>query len=351
MTVVTHKLQLYFFTLLVIGVSILTFFIFRPYLLVLFLAVVLTVSFYPVHLWILKTVKKRESIAASVSVFFIVLLILAPLIFFGVLLFQEAIDLYVQLQGRGGEPGILLSLAKELTHRLGGLSFVDAETIRSIDIRTYLEHGLLWVVDNFAPIFTSIVRSLFILFFLVVALFYCLRDGEMFIKKIITLSPLPDVHDRNIILRLERSVNSVVNGYLLIAVIKGVLTGVGFALFGFSHPVLWGFVGMILAILPVVGAPLVFLPALINLFLSSDYLIFTGLLIWAVGIVGLIDNVLAPFLIERGGVHIHPFFILTSILGGLEVFGPIGFIAGPVILSLLFTLLEVHSLIVKNRKI
>jgi predicted PurR-regulated permease PerM len=348
MTVTTHKLQLYFFTILVIGVSLLTFFIFRPYLLVLFLAAVLSVAFYPVHLWILKSVNQKESVASTISVLLVIILILTPLIFFGVLLFQEAVDLYIQLQSSGGEHGILLSLTEKLTHGLGTLPFVDGDTIRGINVQTYLERSLLWVVENFAPIFSSLLRSLFLLFFLIIALFYCFRDGERFIKKIVALSPLPDVHDRNIISRLELAVNSVINGYLLIAVVKGVLTGVGFALFGFSHPVLWGFVGMILAILPVVGAPLVFIPALISLFLAGKLLVFTGLLIWTVGIVGLVDNVLAPFVIEKG-VHIHPFLILISILGGLETLGPIGFLAGPIALSLLFTLLEIHSLIVKNK--
>ncbi|MCK5060213.1 MAG: AI-2E family transporter [Candidatus Pacebacteria bacterium] len=350
MAATTHKLQLYFFTLLVIGVSLLTFFILRPYLLVLFLAAVITVAFYPVHKWILRFVKERKSLAASISVFLIILLILTPFIFFGTLLFQEAVDLYVTLQDGERGSGIIVSLTEKLTHSLDSLSFIDADTVRNIDINTYFERGLLWVVDNFAPVFTSILRSFFILFFLIFALFYCLRDGEKFIEKIIALSPLPDIHDKNIISRLQLAVNSVINGYLLIAIIKGVLTGVGFALFGFSHPVLWGFAGMILAILPIVGAPLVFIPALISLFLAGKFLVFTGLLIWTVGIVGLIDNVLAPFVIERG-VHIHPFLILISILGGLETLGPIGFIAGPVILSLLFTLLEVYSLIVKKQKI
>jgi predicted PurR-regulated permease PerM len=75
-----------------------------------------------------------------------------------------------------------------------------------------------------------------------------------------------------------------------------------------------------------------------------------GLLIWVVFAVGLIDNILAPYFINRG-VKIHPFLILISVLGGISFFGPVGFIAGPVVLGLLFALLELYPVIMKNKSI
>ncbi|MEK7180205.1 MAG: AI-2E family transporter [Patescibacteria group bacterium] len=343
-----HRLQLYFFFSLILGASLLTFFIFKPYLPILFLALVFAVVFEPIHKYIVRLTGKREGIAAFISVVLIFLLILIPLIFFGILLFQEASNVYVELETSTGVSTLDVALNKVEVFVEDLIPNLSWNVKEHIDFRNYAEQGLLWVLDNFGPFFSGVLRGLIGLFFLMIALFYFLKDGRWFLDSLISISPLPNGSDREILQKLKRAVRSVVNGYLLIAVLQGLLTGIGFAIFSVPNPVLWSFVTMIVSFLPLIGISLVFAPAIVILLLAGNIFAAFGLFLWSVCIVGIVDNILGPIFIERG-VNIHPFLILVSIVGGLEVFGPVGFIAGPVVLSLLFALLEMHVLMFKKR--
>ncbi|MDO8664313.1 MAG: AI-2E family transporter, partial [Candidatus Liptonbacteria bacterium] len=96
-----------------------------------------------------------------------------------------------------------------------------------------------------------------------------------------------------------------------------------------------------------IGTALVLLPAILFLFLNGAVFSGIGLIVWGVGVVGLVDNFLGPKLVERG-IRLHPFLILLSILGGIGFFGPLGFLLGPLALSLLFALLDIYSSLRKN---
>ena len=133
------------------------------------------------------------------------------------------------------------------------------------------------------------------------------------------------------------------------ALIQGILTAVGFALFGVPNPTLWGSVAAIAALVPSVGTALVLFPAILFLYWSGAALSALGLLLWGATAVGLIDNFLGPKLAGRG-MRLHPFLILLSILGGIALFGPIGFLLGPLVLSMLFVLLEIYSVINKEHE-
>jgi predicted PurR-regulated permease PerM len=87
----------------------------------------------------------------------------------------------------------------------------------------------------------------------------------------------------------------------------------------------------------------------VYLLFNGDFVPAIGLLIWGVLAVGLIDNLLGPYLMSRGNT-LHPFLILLAVLGGISVFGPIGFIVGPVIVSLFMVLLELYSIHISDHK-
>jgi predicted PurR-regulated permease PerM len=128
-----------------------------------------------------------------------------------------------------------------------------------------------------------------------------------------------------------------------------VLSGVGFAIFGVPSPIIWAFVASIASFIPSFGTGLVMIPAVIFLFASGSIPSAIGLAIWGLVVVGLVDNLVGPILINRSGFRIHPLFILISVLGGIEFFGIVGFIAGPVIIGLLFALLEIYPFLVKDK--
>ena len=121
---------------------------------------------------------------------------------------------------------------------------------------------------------------------------------------------------------------------------------VGIWIFGIPNATLWGSIAAIAALIPSVGTSLVVLPGVLYLFLFGERFAALGLMIWGMTAVGLIDNILGPHLMKRG-IAIHPFFILLSVLGGLGLFGPVGFLIGPLILALLFALLDIYAKVIK----
>ena len=137
---------------------------------------------------------------------------------------------------------------------------------------------------------------------------------------------------------------SVIKGSIFVALIQGVLTGLGFTIFGVSSPVLWAGVATITALIPGVGTSLVIIPAVLYLFTTSTTINAVGLLLWGVVAVGLVDNTLGPKLVAKGA-KIHPFLILLSALGGIGFYGVIGFILGPITIAFLFALFDIYKTI------
>jgi predicted PurR-regulated permease PerM len=340
-----NRFQNQFFFTILIGALILTFFIFLPYVSPLILAAVFAVIFYPLHTRILAKISPKNehsSIAAFITLFIIIVLVLTPLLFLFTEVTLEAHDLYERI-----ENGNSLPVFDTVTNGLNSLAarfMPGSETTlstESLDLSTYVKKILQWVFSHLDAVFGGAARLLFDIFVLFLALYYMLRDGGDVKKQIINYSPLIDTYDEKIFKKLETAINSVIKGSLLVGVIQGILTGIGFAIFGIPNPALWGSVAVFAALIPGIGTSLVLIPGILYLVFSSSIPQAIGLVVWAVLAVGLIDNILGPYFIRRG-IQIHQFLILLSVIGGLAFFGPIGFILGPLVLSLLFVLLEIY---------
>jgi predicted PurR-regulated permease PerM len=342
------RFQLLFFILFVLVVVGLNLFIFLPYFSVLFLALVFTIVFTPLHNRILRTLPKSPSFSALLTTVIILLIIIGPIYFFGTLLFQEASHLYGTLGSGAIDSGATKSLTSLNTFLIR--LFPNAEVSNlELNIEAYASKGLSWIIGHMTDLFSGAIKIFFGLLLMLLSLFYFLRDGKKFISSIIELSPLQNVYDEKIVARMILAVNSVVRGNIIIGLIQGVLTGIGFYLFGVPSPALWGTVAAVASLIPSIGTSLVIVPGILFLFFGGDTQNALGLLIWGGVAVGLIDNFLGPVLIKRG-IHIHPLLILLSALGGVAFFGPIGFLAGPVSLALLFALFDIYPDIVKSEK-
>jgi predicted PurR-regulated permease PerM len=150
-------------------------------------------------------------------------------------------------------------------------------------------------------------------------------------------------------LRSRDIISSSIYGGVLVALVQGALGGVAFWLLGLPAPILWGFVMFLFSILPVVGSPLIWIPAVVYLFISGAYIKALLLLVWGALIIGSVDNILKPIIIS-GKTAMHPLLLLFSILGAIKVFGFIGVIAGPLILSLALSIIEIYRENLKKRK-
>jgi predicted PurR-regulated permease PerM len=336
-----HKLQHYFFLILFFLVGGIMFFIFKPFLSPLILAISFAVVFYPIYQHVLKSVRGRKSLAALATIFIVILLVLVPLVFIGSLLFSEARDLYVSITSNGGGIGVFNTLVANIETYVRG--FLPEA---SINIAQYAQNSLQWVVGNLGSFFSGFFAVVLELFIMLIALFYLLRDGDKFKKQYVKLSPLTDNYDEQIFTKLGTAINSVIKGSLVISLVQGILAGFGMWLFGVPNPIIWGAVATISGLIPGIGTALVIVPAVGYLFYIGNTTGAIGLMIWGAVVVGLVDNFLAPNLINRG-IKIHPLLILISVLGGILLFGPIGFMMGPLALALFFALLDIYPIILK----
>lgn len=340
------KSQHYFFLVILIGVVVLTVLIFYPYLTSLLLAVVFSVMFRPLHRWVSR-IFSRGNQASSLSTFItlaiVAVLVITPLIFLAKQIYVESEHLYFSLTEEGQRSALIESLnnfSQALSVKL--FNVFPAYDFNSLNVTNYIQNFLEWSFANLDTIFSSVTRFALEIFIMLFALFYLLRDGGKLKQSLILVSPLPDNHDEKIFMKLKQAIRSVVVGSLAVSFIQGVLMGIGFTIFGVPNPALWGSFAVISALIPGIGTSLVLIPGVLYLFFASTSLHAVGLLVWGMVAVGLIDNYLGPILVNRG-VHVHPFLILLSVMGGLVFFGPIGFIAGPLIVALLFALLEIYK--------
>lgn len=334
------RLQVSYFATILIVVLVLAFFIFKPFLIVLVVAGTLGVILNPVYLYMLKRVK-FPPIASIITIIIAIIVILIPLFFLGRQVFIEARNTYL-LFATGSDVSVF------------GLDFIESKLQLlfpsfNIQLEQHVAEASRWFLGNIGSLFSGTLDIILKSFLVVVALFYFLKDGPQFKRAYMELSPLPNEYDQKILGTLQTSMRSIMRGSFLIAIIQGTLCGVGFYFFGLPNPALWGMIAAISALIPGVGTALVVFPAVIYLFFTSSLSSTLGLLLWGSILVGLIDNFLSPKLLERG-INIHPLFILFSIIGGLVFFGPTGFIVGPLVLSLLFTLFDIYDLFIHQEK-
>ncbi|MCA9362391.1 AI-2E family transporter [Candidatus Kaiserbacteria bacterium] len=305
-------------------------------------AVIVTIS-HPLYVRIKNRMpRENKSLAAFVSTMLVLTVVVIPLILLSSMVVREIISFYQDLDaGNFGIESSLSALETTIQTYIPGFS---------VDLSEQLKISAQWLTGNLGAIFAGTVSTIFIFFISLIGSFYFFRDGKEFLQVIIKASPLPDHEDEIIFDRLAKAVRAVATGTVLVAIIQGSLVAIGFTLFGLGErAILWGSLAAIGALVPGVGTTVVTAPAIIYLFFTGDMVSAFLLLAWSMLIVGFVDNLIGPYLISRGN-NLHPFIILISVLGGISLFGPIGFIIGPVIVTLFLVLLEIYNQYILHEK-
>ena len=325
-------IERYFFFILLFIVFAFSFFIFRPFWIVLVLGISFSIVLYPVYEW-LNRKKLPNWLSALFTVLFFVAIIGVPLFGIGAIVFNQSHNAYQIIVSNVDSLTFVNSINNSINRILPeGVSFNLYEKISNF---------ISYVSSNIASIFTSTLSAIFSLVLTLLSMFYFLKDGARWRKALVVLSPLSDSEDEKIIKRLASSVNSIIKGYLFIALIQGILMGLGLALFGVPNPALWGLLTIITALVPTIGTAIVSVPSIIFLLASGNTFEAIGLLIWAVAIVGTVDNLLSPIVVGSR-INLPPLLILFSVLGGISLLGPVGILIGPLTISLLYTLISIY---------
>ncbi|NQV89451.1 MAG: AI-2E family transporter [Parcubacteria group bacterium] len=326
------------FFLLLTGVVIYLFWrVIEPFAFVILTATVTTIIVSPIDRFLMKYLKHQKLSAAILS-FCVLALVFLPLLIVLILTAGQASDL-IKTSINNNWFDKIEETASPL---LNALPNSLQEEIRSIDLGSVSKAIATWSFQNVGQVFSSSTRLILntILFF--ICLFYLIADREKLYDEVLALSPLRDSIDAKILKRVVGTVRSVVFGVLIVAIIQGILAGIGMTIFGVPGSLIWGALTILAALMPVVGTGLVLIPAILYLFFTGSTTAAVGLLIWSVVFVSLADNFIGPYLIS-GTTKMHSFLVLLSVLGGLTTFGPVGAIGGPTILAALLALIDLYK--------
>jgi predicted PurR-regulated permease PerM len=327
----TKSAEKYFFFALLLSTLVFTFFIFRPFWVVLVLGISFSVVLHPVYRMFKRWAPNWVASLLTVLIFTIV--VCGPLLGIGVLIFNQSQDLYDNVVGAGNVVPFLDTLGETINKALpAGIEF---------NMQEKMTEFIAYTSSNIAGIFSSTLAAFFSFLLMLLIMFYFLKDGVRWREMLIVLSPLGDKEDQKIIARLGQSINVVIKGTLLIAVVQGMVMGFGLFLFGVPNAALWGVVASVCSLLPTIGTAIVSVPAVIFLFTYGSTGSAIGLIIWSVVAVGMIDNLLSPYIVG-GKINIPPLLILFSVLGGIALLGPVGILMGPLTISLLYTLISIY---------
>ena len=315
-----------------------------PFLSILVLAFVLTGIFFPVYSFFAK--KMRPVLASLITCTIIFLVIFMPLVFLIGALSKEAYGLYLM-----GTSAAINQDFKELLQNSQVVERIEG-FLANYDIKLGAEHlnrGLselgrsvgLFLYEQVSAIASNVLKSLVNFAFMLLVIFFLLIDGKKLITFLVELSPLPDDQDRKLMGKFHEmaSVVLVVNG--VSGLTQGTLGGAIFAIFGISSPFLWGSIMAILAFFPIVGIAIVFIPASIYLFLKGRIAAGIFFIIFYLVITSVIEYLIKPKLVGNK-VKIHTLLVFLSVLGGLKVFGILGIIYGPLVITAFLTLTDIY---------
>jgi predicted PurR-regulated permease PerM len=191
--------------------------------------------------------------------------------------------------------------------------------------------------------FKNVASIIFKAALMLITLFYIFKDGERMLQTLKDLLPLPERDVENFEKVMDDVLSATLYGNLLNGVIQASLGVFILWSLDFSAALLWGMIMGFTTFIPMIGPALVWFPATIYLLLTGFYLKAAILLVFGILIISQIDNFLRPLFIS-GKTHIHTLILLFSILGGLSVFGFLGFILGPILMSLCVSILELYRL-------
>lgn len=334
--------QKIFFVTLFLGAFGLLAYVFSPFFAVILLGVVAGIALEPLFAWARNTLKFGPSLSSLFSVFVVLIVIAATISLVGTQLTSQAQGIYQNVvSGNQYQIDDVSDYVNTLIR-----PFNDGYTI---DLQKYISPIISFIAQNVGGILSGTASIIFKFFLWLVTLYFVLKDGRK-IKSLLTkLSPLKDEHDDKLFQHIAASARSIVRGVFFVALVQGFFVGLGLWFVGIENAIFWGLVAAIAAPIPLLGTSVIMIPSIAYLLITAQFVPALILTVWGITAVGLIDNVLTPYFYSKG-TEIHPLILLFSILGGLALFGPVGFIVGPLIATIALTLTSLYQEIVLEEK-
>ncbi len=288
--------------------------------------------FNPVHKRVLSVVKEKN-ISALIIILLVVLLICVPLWFLLPIIVKQIFDIYLFLQNVN-----FLDIFRRIFPSLSRTEFtVDFASSLNSFISGIANRIFSSVSDIFLNLPNFILKAA-VMFFV---FFFAMRDSESLIKYVKTLSPFSKRTEADVIRKFKGITNSVLYGFIIVGIIQGLLTGFGLFIFQVPQALLLTLLSIFAAMIPILGSWVIWVPAVLYLLLTGHILLGFSLLAYGSLLVSWVDNIIRPYIVAKK-VKISSAIVLIGMIGGLIMFGILGFIIGPLVLSYLLLILDAY---------
>lgn len=343
------NLQEVFFFIILIAATIGFFYVIKPFLTDVFLAIVLAILFKRPLAFFTRVFKGKKIRATAVTLLLVFFTIGIPVSFIVTMVSKEVAEIYGNI--RGDEETREGTWAEEIQAYIDKIEEKAAsvpalkEVIEDIDWNSLAVQAEEYIAKILEYIigFIQNVGMLIIHFFIVLfLLFYLFMDGKKLVERIQYLIPLKDTEEQEMFAKLERVTDAIVLNTFMLGFIEGAFGGVLFALVGIQSPFFWGMLMTFLSIIPLVGANTILAPMGVFQLLTGN--IATGVIILAVGCGSIIinQNIIRPRL-DGHKSGMHPAIMFLASMGGLLLMGLTGFIAGPMITGLFLVMWDLFG--------
>ncbi len=315
-----------------------------PFVSILILSYLLAAIFQPVYGLFKRSFS--EQFASLATCVLVALVIFVPLLFFVGALSTEAYALFQLTKG--------VNLAARFTEILeSNIIFVKVKGLLegygvSLEIRQFSKEladlgrlAAMFVYNQASAWAANLLHFIISSVMMLLVIFFLLIDRDRLITYLERLSPLPDDHDRRLLVKFEEISRAILIGNGICGLIQGLLGGMAFAIFGIGSPVLWGVLMAILAFLPIVGIGLILGPAALILLFQGQVGAGLSMAMFYVVLSFSVEYLLKPKIVGDQ-VEMPILLVFLSIMGGLAVFGVLGIIYGPLIVTGFLTLADIY---------
>lgn len=320
-----------------------------PFLPAIIWAAVFSILLYP---WFNKLVAKgwNRTLAALTVTMVPTFALIIPLAVMGSIAGVQVFGYVSQILHNNHNGGdILTTLASEVDRTLQPiLTQLGVTNVRVGDMISKNQSEIARQVSG--PLTTGLKSFVITVVTLVISLltmFFMVRDSHHMEKGVLEITPLPDDVAKGILNRMAQTVRSVFAGVVVVSLIQGFLAGVAYFVIGVPGALVWMLVTTVLCMVPLIGAPGAYIPISLSLALQGRVPEAIGLALFGFLVISQVDNFIRPFFISHG-TKLHPIPVFFALLGGVVVMGPVGLMAGPMLLTFLMAVSEV---IAERRKL
>ena len=323
--------------------------LFWPYASAIVLAILLSSVFHPMYVWVKRLFRERRQVASLTVILVIFLFLVVPASWFVGTLTNEAFDLYKRTSSN-------VSMAK-LQHvlendpvwndRLKKISLLTGLKITPDSIEelaTTVGKGVgLFLYNQLTSIASNLFNLLVSFFLMMLTMYYLFTEGERLKDYLIQLIPIPKEQLEKVTAKFQDMGKAIILGSGLSGIIQGILGGFGFFIFDLGSPFLWGTVISLMTFIPIIGSASVFLPATGLILLHGRTGVAMGYLAYNLFYSLITENLIRPKLISQG-TKMNSLLVFFGIIGGIKLFGILGLIYGPLIITTFLTLAEIYRL-------